>query len=40
MNPTPLTELFFSLADVSWRATWLVAVLLVLRFLVRGRIPA
>ena len=40
MNPAPLTELFTTLADVSWRASWFFAVLLLLRFVVRGRIPA
>ncbi|MDO8545700.1 MAG: M56 family metallopeptidase [Opitutaceae bacterium] len=40
MNPLPLTEIFSAVTAMSWRAAWLIVVLVVLRLLVRGRIPA
>ncbi len=40
MNLTPLTEAFSVVAAVSWRASWVIAVLAALRLAVRGRIPA
>lgn len=40
MIPHALTELFSTFAAASWRAGWLILALIVLRRLVRGRIPA
>lgn len=40
MNPTFPSEVFSVVAANSWRASWLIAALLLLRFAVRGRIPA
>lgn len=40
MNPIALTEVFYTVAALSWRASWLIALLLVLRVAVRGRLPA
>lgn len=38
--PLPLIEFFTHVATLSWRASWLILLLLVLRRLVRGRVPA
>lgn len=40
MNASPLTELFAAFASASWRAAWLILLLIGLRVIVRGRIPA
>ncbi len=40
MIPLPLTELFSHVAALSWRAGWLIVVLVALRLVVRGRVPA
>lgn len=40
MNPAAPTELFSLFASTSWRAAWLILVLIVVRRIVRGRIPA
>jgi beta-lactamase regulating signal transducer with metallopeptidase domain/flagellar basal body-associated protein FliL len=40
MNPDNLTILFSTVLAISWRASWLMLALLVLRRFLRGRIPA
>ncbi len=40
MSTSSLTELFSDFAASSWRGAWLIVALVVLRVLVRGRIPA
>lgn len=40
MHADGLNELFSGIVALSWRTGWLVAALVALRFVVRGRIPA
>jgi beta-lactamase regulating signal transducer with metallopeptidase domain/flagellar basal body-associated protein FliL len=40
MNTPVLNEFFSALVAISWRAAWLVGALVLLRLVVRGKIPA
>ena len=40
MNPFTPAEIFIAIAQLSWRASWLIALVLALRVLFRGRLPA